>query len=188
MRIAYVSLQGRGATDACIAAVVAGLQGVGARLAGTVQTNIDRTRDHPCDMDLMVLPAGPVLRISQELGPGARGCRLNGGVLEQAVMQAARHLAGADLLVVNKFGRLEAEGRGFVPLIAEAMERGIPVLVGVNGLNLAAFLGFTDGTARHFTCPIDLLGFLASWPAKDMTVSTGVIAQRAAGALPHLLR
>ncbi|MBA3908656.1 MAG: 3-dehydroquinate dehydratase [Rhodobacter sp.] len=166
MRIGYVSLQGRGATDACIAAVVAELRSAGARLAGTVQTNFDRAKSHPCDMDLMVLPAGPVLRISQDLGPGASGCRLNGGVLEDAVMQAARHLARADLLVVNKFGKLEAEGRGFVPLIAEAMEREIPVIVGVNGLNLPAFLRFTDGTAKQLTCaPAEIAKWLSGQPA-----------------------
>ncbi|MDP3264194.1 MAG: DUF2478 domain-containing protein [Tabrizicola sp.] len=166
MRIGYVSLQGRGATDACIAAVVAELQGAGARLAGTVQTNLDRAKDHPCDMDLMVLPAGPIHRISQDLGPGARGCRLNGGVLEEAVMQAALHLAGADLLVVNKYGKLEAEGRGFVPLIAEALERGTPVLVGVNGLNLPAFLHFSAGTARHLTCTsAEIARWLSGQPA-----------------------
>lgn len=166
MRIGYVSLPGRGATDACIAVVVDELRGTGTRLAGTVQTNFDRAKDQPCDMDLLVLPSGPLLRISQDLGPGARGCRLNGDVLEEAVMQAARHLAGADLLVVNKFGKLEAEGRGFVPLIAEAIERGIPVLVGVNGLNLPDFLRFTDGTAKPLTCaPAEIANWLSGQPA-----------------------
>jgi hypothetical protein len=49
---------------------------------------------------------------------------------------------GADLLVVNKFGKHEAQGRGFRPVIAAAVEAGIPVIAGLNGLNAAAFADF----------------------------------------------
>lgn len=150
MTLSYLSLPGRGATDARLAEIAADLTGMGLRLAGTVQTNLARAKDHPCDMDLQVLPDGPVFRISQALGAASRGCRLNPGVLEDAVVQAARHLDGADLLIVNKFGKLETQGRGFVPLIVEALARGIPVLVGVNGLNLPDFLTFAGGEATPF--------------------------------------
>ena len=147
MNLGYVSLTGRGATDACLAAACDALQRRGLRLAGTVQTNLERTQSHPCDMDLQVLPDGPVHRISQELGRAARGCRLDGDVLETAVVQAQQRLPGAQVLIVNKFGKLESSGRGFVPLMAEALELGLPVLVGVNGLNLQAFLDFAGGAA-----------------------------------------
>lgn len=148
MRIGYISLTGRGATDACLAEAVRELRRQDLRLAGTVQTNLARAKTHPCDMDLQVLPDGPVLRISQDLGAKARGCRLDGHVLEQAVVEAGLRLEGAALLVVNKWGKLEGQGRGYVPLISRALELGIPVLVGVNGLNLPAFLAFADGLAE----------------------------------------
>jgi hypothetical protein len=110
-----------------------------------VQVNSDCGEGRACDMDVQVLPDGPVIRISQSLGPGARGCRLDPEALEQAVAEAeARLSAGADLVIVNKFGKHEAEGRGFRALIAEAVALGVPVLVGVNALNaprLAEFLG-----------------------------------------------
>lgn len=51
--------------------------------------------------------------------------------------------------MVNKFGKQEAEGKGFTPVIAEALERSLPVLVGMNGLNLPAFLAFADGLAEQ---------------------------------------
>ena len=148
MRIGYVSLPGKGATDACLAAAVALLAGRGVPLAGTVQSNAPRADRQVCDMDVRVLPDGPVLRISQDLGTGARGCRLDGGALETAVAEVARRLDGAAILVVNKFGKQEAVGRGLVPVIAEAASRGLPLLVGVNGLNLPAFLDFADGLAQ----------------------------------------
>ena len=148
MQIGYVSLPGRGATDTCLAQAVALLTARGVPMAGTVQTNPERPGRHVCDMDVRVLPDGPVLRISQDLGAGARGCRLDGGALELAVAEVAPRLDGAALLVVNKFGKQEALGRGLVPVIAEAVGRGLPVLLGVNALNLPAFLDFADGLAE----------------------------------------
>ena len=148
MTLSYISLPGRGATVSRLAEIAAGLTARGLRLAGTVQTNLERTKAHPCDMDLRVLPDGPVFRISQALGSASRGCRLDPGVLEDAVVEAARRLDGADLLIVNKFGKLEAQGRGFVPVIVQALGAGIPVLVGVNGLNLPDFLAFAGGEAQ----------------------------------------
>lgn len=142
MRIAYVSLQGRGRTDQLIAEVADRLASRGLRLAGTVQSNHERPDRRKCDMDLRVLPDGPILRISEDRGELARGCILDSGALEQTVHEVEGRLDGADLLIVNKFGKREAEGKGLVSVIAEALHRGMPVLVGVNGLNLAAFLAF----------------------------------------------
>jgi len=147
VRLAYVTLQGRGRTDALIAAVVEQLQLYGLRLSGTVQSNIERPDRRKCDMDLMVLPHGPVVRISEDRGDLARGCTLDSGALEQSVAEVQRRLPGSDFLIVNKFGKREAEGKGLVPVIGDAVDQGIPVVVGVNGLNLAAFLAFAGDEA-----------------------------------------
>ncbi len=58
-----------------------------------------------------------------------------------------------DALILNKFGKHEAEGRGFRDLIAEALSRGIPVVAGVNRLNEAAFLDYAGAMAE--TLPAD---------------------------------
>ena len=144
MPIAYVSLAGRGATDALIAEAVARVAG---RLAGTVQRDVPRPDRTLCDMELVVLPDGPVFRINQDRGEAARGCRLDGGALEEAVVAVAARMEAAEALVVNKFGKLESQGHGYVPLIADAMARDLPVLVGVNGLNLPDLMTFCDGLA-----------------------------------------
>lgn len=151
-QLAYVVNAPRGATDRALAGLAARLMARGRVLAGVVQHNSDCVPGGRCDMDLQVLPDGPVIRISQSLGPGARGCRLDPAGLEQAVALVAARIEAApapDLLIVNKFGKHEAEGRGFRPLIAEALARDIPVLVGVNGLNEARFLAFAGGAARR---------------------------------------
>lgn len=147
MKLGYVTLQGRGLIDLLLADVVQRLEAHGVALAGTVQTNIHRDDRPLCDMDLRLLPDGPVVRISVDRGPLARGCRLDAGVLEQSVLWVSSALENAEFLVVNKFGKQEAEGKGLSGAIAAALERGFPVLVGVNGLNLPAFLEFADGMA-----------------------------------------
>lgn len=148
MNIAYTIAPGRGDMDLVLFKLAHSLLDRGYRPIGTVQINCDRADAGPCDMDVKVLPAGPVIRISQSLGREARGCRLDAGALESAVVHVEASLAeGADCLIVNKFGKQEAEGRGFRPLIAEALSRGMPVLVGLNRLNADAFEAFTAGMA-----------------------------------------
>jgi len=150
MKIAYTMAPGRGGTDLLLAGLAGRLQVQGLRTCGTVQTNSRPCDDGRCDMDVKVLPDGPVLRISQSLGRNARGCRLDPDALERAVAHARAALAGgADLVIVNKFGKHEAEGRGFRELIADALEAGIPVLVGLNPTNEAAFDDFTGGIATQ---------------------------------------
>jgi nucleoside-triphosphatase THEP1 len=147
MRLAHVTCPGRGETDAFLATVVEDLTARGLRLAGTVQSNLARADRRRCDMDLRILPDGPTFRISEDRGDLARGCRLDSGALEQGVAEVMARLSGADLLIINKFGKRESEGRGLIPAIAAAIDEGIPVLVGVNALNLPVFLDFAGGLA-----------------------------------------
>ncbi|WP_425043956.1 DUF2478 domain-containing protein [Primorskyibacter sp. S87] len=158
MHLAYVITTGRGETDRLLSTFAERLLQQGGDLAGVVQTNTECADDSKCDMDLKVLPDGPVIRISQSLGAGARGCRLDPSALEEAVARVGEALdTQPRLLIINKFGKHEADGRGFRPLIAEAMMREIPVIVGVNGLNEQKFLDFTGGDAERVTPDLDTL-------------------------------
>lgn len=154
MKLAYVTAPGRGMTDDLIAGAVHLLEAHGVRLTGTVRAKPVEPGAHPCDMDLRVLPDGPRFRISQPLGAGSRGCRLDAEVIEAIAAAVEARLPTADLLIVNKFGKQEAHGRGLCPAIAKAIEIGIPVLVGVNQMTLPDFDAFSAGTAVHL--PSDL--------------------------------
>ena len=168
MRLAYTISESPGQTDRTLATLSKSLIGQGVALAGVVQTNSKTCDQHLGDMDVQVLPNGAVFRISQSLGKEARGCRLDPGALEQAVAAVTGTLDGAGLLIVNKFGKHEADGRGFRPLIAEALARDIPVVLGVGKLSLPAFLDFA-GELAEFIDPDDqaLLNWVRSLPAKD---------------------
>ncbi|WP_193141258.1 MULTISPECIES: DUF2478 domain-containing protein [unclassified Meridianimarinicoccus] len=157
MKIAYISSADRGGTDRLLEQFSVHLQAQGARLCGIVQTNTD-CGPGPCDMDVRVLPDGPIIRISQSLGPQARGCRLDTSALEHSVAATENSFdAGADLLILNKFGKHEADGRGFRTMIARAISEDVPVLLAVNGLNLPAFEAFTDGMARRVDADLEAL-------------------------------
>lgn len=149
MKIAYTMASGRGDTDLLLSRLAGTLGSQGYTTCGSVQTNTDRASG-PCDMDVRVLPDGPILRISQNLGPASKGCRLDPAALETAVgLAEARLEPNVDLLIINKFGKHEAEGRGFRTIIATALELEIPVLVGVNALNLTAFRQFVGPEAHQ---------------------------------------
>lgn len=148
MRIACTIAPGRGDTDLLLQGLARSLVAEGLNVCGTVQINGKVPCDGPCDMDVQCLPDGPIIRISQSLGKHARGCRLNPDALEQAVGWVEARISGdIDLLVVNKFGKHEADGRGFRNAIAQALEADIPVVVGLNSMNKTAFHDFTGGAA-----------------------------------------
>lgn len=121
----------------------------GARCAGFIQ------RDEPppagrvkCDMVLECLATGDRLKISEDRGPLARGCRLDADALSQSIVSTMAAIRGRpDVLVINKFGKTEAEGHGFRPLIGDAVELGIPVLIAVPWRNIESWRLFAGDLA-----------------------------------------
>ncbi|MDZ4094889.1 MAG: DUF2478 domain-containing protein [Paracoccaceae bacterium] len=154
--LAYVQGAGRGQADRLLWDLAARLRGMGWPLAGAVQINIEFDPERPCDMDLHVLDGREVVRISQNLGPLSKGCRLDAAGLEQVVGLAERALQGMPrLLIVNKFGKQEIDGRGFRPIIGQALAMGIPVLTSVNSGNLSGFEAFAEGMATALPPEMD---------------------------------
>lgn len=124
-------------------AVVDHLAGKGCGIAGFVERKVARPGHHRCDMVLVEVATGASIPISQHRGTFARGCMLDTAELSRAEGLARTALENApDLLVVNKFGKSEAEGGGFRPLIAEALSREVPVLIAVPSRNLDAWRAF----------------------------------------------
>ncbi|WEF25583.1 DUF2478 domain-containing protein [Paracoccus sp. S3-43] len=149
MDIRYLCSDEEKRTDAVLCAVADALAAEGIRLAGTLQPPEARHPGEQCHIVLALLPDRELRDVSVPLSPEVTGCRLDPGALEQAVMVVQGRVAGAQALIVNKFGKQEAAGRGLVPAIGEACERGIPVLVGVSPQWRDAFLAFADGRAQE---------------------------------------
>ena len=149
--LGYIVSSGTGSGDRLIAAVAETLAARGVALAGAVQLNVEHDPDRPCHMDLRVLGQGVRFRISEDRGRHARGCRLDPRGLALAVQQVETHLDRQPpaLLIVNKFGKEEAQGSGFRAAIGTALAAGLPVLTSVSARNLPAFLAFADGLAAE---------------------------------------
>ena len=155
--LGYVLAGGRGDADRVLAEVAARLAARGWPLAGVVQINVDHADPgRACHMDLDVLQGQGRIRISQNLGVFARGCRLDPSALETAVGLVE---AGLDrrprLLLVNKFGRQEIDGRGFRPVIGRALAAGVPVLTTVGRGNLDGFGRFAEGLGQALPPDVD---------------------------------
>ncbi|MGL4241928.1 MAG: DUF2478 domain-containing protein [Beijerinckiaceae bacterium] len=136
--------------DPLMRRLAAHLEGAGCALAGFVQRNEERLGRRRCDMVLEDLASGALVGISQDRGPHARGCMLDVGELLRGMELAMAALESApDLLMINKFGKTEGEGGGFRPLIAEAVARGVPVLVAVPLRNIDSWRLFAGGLAKE---------------------------------------
>lgn len=146
LRLVAVLSSGRGEGDRFLAEVARRLLAHGLNVGGVIQSNRIEPGQCRCAMVLEELTSGRLIPISQNLGKEARGCRLDSSALELAASLVETSIAsGLDILVLNKFGCGEAEGRGFRQAIALAIEADIPVLIGVNGANLDAWQKFTGG-------------------------------------------
>jgi nucleoside-triphosphatase THEP1 len=152
--VVYEPGEGR-AVDALLSALAVELKGAGLVLAGTVQRAAARADRCACDMIVTDLASGTDRSISEDRGPMARGCRLDTAALEALAGATLSALdRGADLLLVNKFGKREAEGAGFRSALGAAVGAGTPVLVAVNRDFIGAWREFAGGMATEL--PPDL--------------------------------
>ncbi len=108
------------------------LAGTGLRVAGVTQMRgtdaAGRSR-----IFLRDLASEAEFLISQALGPGSVACNLDAGELAlacAAVERAAR--AGADLIVLSKFAKQEADRGGLCDAFRAAMSARIPVIAAVS--------------------------------------------------------
>lgn len=81
---------------------------------------------------LRSLASGERFPMFQDLGPSSTACHLDGGgVLTAADAVRADIARGCDLVVLSKFGKLEAGGGGLRGAFDAALEAGVPVLTSV---------------------------------------------------------
>lgn len=154
--------------------IVAYLQAQGVHCAGFVQHDVERTGRTRCDMMLKDITTGESLPISDDRGPGARGCQLDEAQLIRAMTRAIDGLdAQPQVLVLNKFGKSEAEGRGFRNLIAAAVERDVPVIVPVPWRNAESWQQFAGAlSAQRELTGISTLPDAAVVRALGITLAT----------------
>jgi nucleoside-triphosphatase THEP1 len=129
--------------DAIFKVLVSRCRALGLSLAGVLQHQAFEGADRRCDVLLEDLTSGHRTALFENRGPGARGCRLDEAALAEATARVEGSLENAPhLLVLNKFGKVECDSGGLRDLIASAIDRGIPVIIGVPKRNLDAWRSF----------------------------------------------
>jgi hypothetical protein len=131
--------------EAIFLKLVGRCRALGLSLAGVLQHPAFECVDRRCDVILEDLTSGHRTVLFEDRGVGARGCRLDESALAEATARIEGSLQSKpDLLVLNKFGKVECEGGGLRDLIANAIARGIPVIIGLPRRNLEAWRAFAD--------------------------------------------
>lgn len=172
--VAGVVGHGREPVDPLLESAARTLRAMGYRVGGFVQE--ERIADGCCAATyLRDIEDGHSVLITQILGAEAKGCRLDPQRLAEASVALLGSLdGGIDLLVLNRFGKDEAEGRGFRTVIEKALGLGIPVLFGVRKAYAPALVDFagdygTTLAADEATITawcVDVLGKRAGNPAE----------------------
>ncbi|MDB5504210.1 MAG: hypothetical protein JWR89_4112 [Tardiphaga sp.] len=148
--------------DALLRAFAAELNGCGRRAVGMVQ--LGQSGGAAPQLSALLVHSGHTMRLFQDLGPGATGCKLDLGQLLAAGTQVADAIdAGADLVIINRFGRQERDGKGLSYLVERALSAGIPVVIAVPVARLDDWMAFSGGMATRLAC--DRAALEAWWTA-----------------------
>lgn len=134
--------------DEFLASISILLRARGIRLGGAIQLNELDAVNSCSAMTLVDLASGERIGISQDLGSLAQGCRLDTrGLAEFGGLLNATVGDDIELLILNKFGKAEAEGQGLRGIFVRAIEAGIPVLTAVRPPYSEAWASFHEGLA-----------------------------------------
>jgi hypothetical protein len=128
------------------------------RLAGVIAEDHSLS-DRACSAGyLRCLSTGERFPIFQDLGAGSKECHLSGdGALAAAASVRRAITAGCDLVLLSKFGKLEAGGGGLRDAFGAAIEAGIPVLTSVSPAYMAAWHTFAAPLFAVVSAEADLI-------------------------------
>lgn len=127
----------------------------GLRVIGALEVLPDPA-DPEC-VHLLDLTSGAAFPLNQDLGPGSAGCSLDPqglaaacGRVEAAIaaLEAGAKASGA-VVILSKFGRQEAEGRGLTDAFGAAVAADLPILTSVSPVVSDAWAAFAGPLARY---------------------------------------
>ena len=124
------------------------LRARGISVGGLLQRQGDRLASGKCGMWLDDIATGATIRLDEPRGAGAGACMLDTDALARAAWLLRGHIdAGISVIIVNRFGGMEADGAGLRAEIAEAVCAGAVVLIPVRADRLPALETFLGGAA-----------------------------------------
>jgi hypothetical protein len=112
----------------------------GLRVAGVIEIAEASSKGACRSLALREIGAGARFPIAQDLGRGSQACNLDANGVAAACAKVLGVIErGADLVVLSKFGKLEAGGGGLLDCFAAAAGAGIPCVAGVSRTLSASF-------------------------------------------------
>lgn len=162
--------------DAVLRDFAADLNARGVRVVGMVQAG----QCADSSLSAVLLHSGERVLLAQDFDPAAQGCRLDLARLQNAGMRIADALAhGADLVIINRFGKRERDGKGLSWLIERALDADIPVVIAVGKDHFADWIKFAGGMSVRLGCARDALeawwhGVAAGDPRPDIEAHSTV--------------
>jgi hypothetical protein len=143
--------------DALFTAFAGDLCRSGCRVVGAIQIGRSCRSENP-RLGAMVLPEGELVPLAEDVRSCAAGCELDPVRLAGVAARLSNAMTdGSDLVIINRFGRAEAQGRGLASLIVRALDADIPVLTAVPEHRFAALIKFSDGMNVRLACRRDSL-------------------------------
>lgn len=135
--------------DAVLRGFAADLMARGHRVVGMVQAG----QCANSSLSAVLLHSGEKLLLAQNFDPAAQGCRLDLARLQNAGTRIADALShGADLVIINRFGKRERDGKGLSYLIERALDADIPVVIAVGKDHFADWIKFAGGMSVKLGC------------------------------------
>lgn len=158
-KLAVIEIREGQSSAIVLDSVVETLRSEGTIVAGYLQRELLQD-DRTPDTLLEDIETGERFGIMQALGSSATSCRLDTQALADIAGRAIGRLEQpADILVLNRFGKAEAEGNGLRAVMELAMQRDIPVLTSVEASYLEDWRNYVGDLAVHL--PPDVTAALA---------------------------
>ncbi|SFK77449.1 DUF2478 domain-containing protein [Methylocapsa palsarum] len=105
----------------------------GLRVGGVVEFSQCASEGACSHLTVRDLISGASISISQDLGPGSTACNLDPYGLAQACANVERAIGdGVDVVVLSKFGKLEAARGGLCDAFRAAILAGLPIITAVS--------------------------------------------------------
>ena len=145
-KIAAVLADEGTATQALLAAMVADWREAGAKIAGVIG-ELHGLPDRSCGAGfLRDIASGKPYRIYLETAPSKAACHLDTAGVASACKAIVDQISMSDLVVLNKFGKLEGMGEGLAAAFQLAISAGKPVLTTVSDRHRHAWRTFAPDT------------------------------------------
>lgn len=148
LRAAAIHHDGSCDVDALLAEVVEAQLRRGRRVRGLLMAPAEQRGDCLAEMVLVDVDTRDGYLVSQQLGRDSKACRADPqGFARASVVLRSAAADAPDLVVCNRFGKLESEGAGFSAELLEILSLDIPFLTVVSRHLVDEWQRFTGGEA-----------------------------------------